>query len=135
MTNMNRKTHITKGLSLCRPTYLALAFNLAAFCMADEGFEAYKADFTSKQLSQIVTLPEDQQMVRYALLESNARRSYLQLTDERKFYWCWMGRYGLNATSQEREELQRYLSAHFSLGKLTDKAYSFENYVRNKEGN
>jgi hypothetical protein len=102
---------------------------------AEDGFEAYKADYTSKQLAQVVTLPEDQQVIRYALLESNAKRNYLQLTDERKFYWCWMGRYGLNATTQDNEDLKRYLSQHFNMGRLTDRAYSFENYVKNREGN
>jgi hypothetical protein len=102
---------------------------------AEDGFEAYKADYVSRQLVQIVKLPEDQQMIRYALLESNARRNYMQLTDERKFYWCWMGRYGLNATTQDNEDLQRYISQHFNMGRLSKKAYSFENYVKNREGN
>jgi hypothetical protein len=132
---MNKTEHTAKILIGRCALYLAVTLALTAISQAEDGFEAYKADFISKQLAQVVTLPEDQQIVRYALLEANARRSYLQLTDERKFYWCWMGRYGLNATSQDREELQRYLSAHFSLGKLTDKAYSFDNYVRNREGN
>jgi hypothetical protein len=116
-------------LSLC------LVYALAASCSAEDGFEAYKADYSAKQLAQIVILPEDQQMVRYALLEYNARRNYMQLTDERKFYWCWMGKYGLNATTQDNEDLQRYISQHFNMGRLSKKAYSFENYVKNREGN
>jgi len=129
---MDKIKDATKGvlrLSLC------LVYALATSCSAEDGFEAYKADYVSRQLVQIVKLPEDQQMIRYALLESNARRNYMQLTDERKFYWCWMGRYGLNATTQDNEDLHRYLSQHFNMGRLADKAYSFENYVKNRKGN
>lgn len=129
---MSKIRDASKGmltLSIC------LVYALAPSCSAEDGFDAYKADYASRQLAQIVTLPENQQIVRYALLEANARRNYLQLTDERKFYWCWMGKYGLNATTQDNEDLKRYISQHFSMGRLCSKKYSFENYVKNREGN
>jgi hypothetical protein len=96
--------------------FLALATSVHA-----DGLDAFKRDFLLKQLPQIMKggTSEEERKFRLATLELNARRSFEQLTDERKFYWYWMDTYGLNAESLEKEKLRRYIDSHFSLGKRT----------------
>lgn len=88
---------------------------------AETGLEAYTKDFLLKQLPQIMKggITEEERKLRTATLELNAWKNYQQLSDERKFYWEWVGEYGLNATQKDRELMQRYIDTHFSLGRRT----------------
>jgi len=95
-----------------------------------DGYEAYKRDFMLKQLPQVMSskMPEEERNIRIATMEYRCYRYYTELTDERKFYWEWMDKYGLNATEYEREKLRRYIDTHFSLGRRTS-GQSYENFA------
>ena len=96
---------------------------------AETGLEAYTKDFLLKQLPQIIKggITEEERKLRMATLELNAWKNYQELSDERKFYWEWVGEYGLNATQGDRELMRRYIDTHFSLGRRTSNQ-SFEDW-------
>ena len=97
--------------------------------LAETGLEAYTKDFLLKQLPQIIKggITEEERKLRMATLELNAWKNYQELSDERKFYWEWVGEYGLNATQRDRELMRRYIDTHFSLGRRTSNQ-SFEDW-------
>jgi len=95
-----------------------------------DGYEAYKRDFMLKQLPQVMSgkMPEEERSIRIATIDYRCYRAYSQLTDERKFYWEWQDRYGLNATDSDKEKLRRYIDTHFSLGRRTSNQ-TYEDFV------
>ena len=111
------------------PKTLILLILTSTGAFAD-GYEAYKRDFMLKQLPQVMSskMPEEERNIRIATMEYRCHRYYTQLTDERKFYWEWMDKYGLNATEYDREKLRRYIDTHFSLGRRTS-GQSYENFA------
>lgn len=123
-------THLKKSASW--PISLGLLAMLTATPLpasAETGLEAYTKDFLLRQLPQIMKggITEEERKLRTATLELNAWKNYQQLSDERKFYWEWVGEYGLNATQKDRELMQRYIDTHFSLGRRTS-SQTFEEW-------
>ena len=122
----------TQRRSIPWPIKLGLLAMLAVTPLpasAETGLEAYTKDFLLKQLPQIIKggITEEERKLRMATLELNAWKNYQELSDERKFYWEWVGEYGLNATQGDRELMRRYIDTHFSLGRRTS-SQSFEDW-------
>jgi hypothetical protein len=64
--------------------------------------------------------------------EFNIKQQWIELADERKFYWWWKAKYAMGASKRDKEIMQEYMNSYFIGGARSDNAPSWDEYLMQK---
>lgn len=65
--------------------------------------------------------------------EFNIKQQWIELADERKFYWWWKAKYAMGASKRDKEIMQEYMTSYFIGGAKKDSAPSWDELQRQKK--
>lgn len=107
--------------------FIVLIFiNIAsAFAEYEEGYSAYREEQWAK-----MTRPKAPP---YPDTEFQLKQNWIELSDERKFFWWWKAKYAMGASKRDKEIMQQYMTSCFIGGAKRDNAPSWDEYFKQKK--
>ena len=87
----------------------------------EEGYSAYREEQWGKMTRPKSTPP-------YTDTDFQLKQQWIELSDERKFFWWWKAKYAMGASKKDKEWMQEYMQKYFILGTRKDDAPSYETF-------
>lgn len=108
-----------------------ILLSLICFIMAnhvkaewEEGYYAFREDRMGKMTKGMGSSSSG---------EFNIKQQWIELADERKFYWWWKAKYAMGASKRDKEIMQEYMTSCFIGGVKKDSAPSWDEFQNAKK--